>query len=378
MHSINNFKWPDWNKMKILIVGAGIAGLSLWHKLKNSGHEIDIIEKADHHEEKGTGICLPAHAVRQLANMGLKEQILACAHKVQEVRFETSQRKLLASASLLEEPLNFQPFIALRRSELIDVLLEQAKTSIKYSTTVKEISDNSSVTFNTGEVKTYDLIVAADGINSQIRHQVFEHPDLLDLSVTNWRFCITAKNHGMQPSYLLGNNEVFMFYPISNDEIYCYGQISDPKKYWYSLDEKTALKQVFAHYHKSVLQAINDSQHIVAGRLKSVQSREVYKNNCVLIGDALHGCPPSLQQGVNMALEDVSVLAKVLCKPQSVDNMLGEYKRLRLDRIDWVINESNKTIKLAELGKYKIGRFIRNSIVKLTGPTNVHAWKKLI
>jgi len=364
--------------MKILIVGAGIAGLSLWHKLKNSNHEIDIIEKTSEHTEKGAGICLPAHAVRQLANMGLKEQVLAYAHKVQEVRFETSQKKLLASASLLEEPLNFQPFIALRRSALIDVLLEQVKSSIKYSTTVNDIAEDSSVTFNTGEVKRYDLIVAADGINSQIRHQVFEQPDLLDLSVTNWRFCITSKNHQMQPSYLLGNNEVFMFYPISNDEIYCYGQISDPKKYWYNKDDKAALKQVFAHYHESVLQAINDSQHIVAGRLKSVQSREVYKNNCVLIGDALHGCPPSLQQGVNMALEDVSVLAKALCKPQSIEDTLSEYKKLRLERIDWVINESNKTIKLAELGKYKVGRFIRNAIVKLTGPTNVQAWKKLI
>ncbi len=31
--------------MKILIVGSGIAGLSLFHKLKHSQHEVDLMNK---------------------------------------------------------------------------------------------------------------------------------------------------------------------------------------------------------------------------------------------------------------------------------------------------------------------------------------------
>lgn len=367
--------------MKILIVGAGIAGLSLWHRLKNTGYEIDIIEKAGKHTEIGAGICLPGHALRQLELLGFKDEVLKYAYQVKEVRFETGLKKLLAKASLVEEPLNFQPFIALRRSSLIDVLLKNVGHAIQYGTTIKDIvtqKEQTKVTFCTGVTEVYDLIVGADGINSQVRHQVFEEPELLDLEVTNWRFCITKKDHGMQPSYLLGKNEVFMFYPISEDEIYCYGQISDPDKHWYGLNPKAALTQVFNEYHELVHHAVASSNKIVTGRLKSVQSREVHKDNCVLIGDALHGCPPSLQQGVNMALEDVSALAKALANNTNVQSILNDYKQERIERIDWVINESNKAIKLAEIGRYKLGRFVRNLIVRLTGPTNVQAWKKLI
>jgi len=367
--------------MKILIVGAGIAGLSLCHRLKDGKHDIDIIEKSSKKSTEGAGICLPVHAMTSFAELGFKEKILAKSHQVTEVRFEKANRKLLNKASLLEAPLNAQPFVAMQRSDLIDILDNGLEDIIHYQRFIDSIVDDknrSLVTFNDGTSASYDLIVAADGINSDTRHKVFDNPELLDLQVSNWRFCIKSQDHNLQPSYLLGKNEVFMFYPINKDTLYCYGQISDPTSRYFQQDTKAALQEVFSDYDQAVQQAISQADNIIKGRLKSVKSREIYQGNVVLIGDALHGCPPSLQQGVSMALEDVLVLAKCIETGHLIPSLLAQFKAERITRISWVIDESNKTIKLAEIGKSLLGRLIRNTIIRLTGPTNVNGWRKLM
>ncbi|SFC31134.1 FAD-dependent monooxygenase [Pseudoalteromonas denitrificans] len=367
--------------MKILIVGAGIAGLSLFHKLKNGKHDIEIIEKSETMRLQGAGICLPANAMAGFEKLGFKDDILKHAHQVTEVRFEKASRKLLSKASLLESPLNIQPFVALERNNLMTILNKGLENNIQYNrfiSTIKQSQNTSRVIFNDGTEKEYDLIIAADGINSDTRKKVFDSPNLLDLKVSNWRFCIDYPNHKMQPSYLLGKNDLFMFYPISKNRLYCYGQISDPTGEIFELDSKEAMKKVFVHYEQSVQNAIFNADTIIKGQLKSVESREVFKNNVLLIGDALHGCPPSLQQGVGMALEDVLLLAQLIETDLEPNEILNEFKNKRLKRISWVIDESNKVIKLAEMGKSFFGRLLRNSIVRKTGPQNVKGWRKLL
>ena len=368
--------------MKILIVGSGIAGLSLFHKIKHSQHEVDIIEKSDSARLQGAGICLPANAMSGFENLGVKDEILKHAHQVTEIRFEKASRKLLSKASLLESPLNQQPFVALERDNLMQVLLKDVEKDVQYNKFITDLQHNKNtclISFNDKSQKEYDLVIAADGIKSDTRNKVFDTPDLLDLNVSNWRFCINYPNNNMQPSYLLGENDLFMFYPISKDKLYCYGQISDPTGDIFKLDSKQAMKQVFSGYEQSVQNAIYNAGTVIKGQLKSVKSREVFKHNVLLIGDALHGCPPSLQQGVGMALEDVLVLSDLLANnKQTPEQILNLFKENRLNRISWVIDESNKVIKLAELGKSFFGRLLRNTIVRITGPQNVKGWRKLI
>jgi len=367
--------------MKILIVGAGIAGAAMYHRLKDGHHNIDIIEKSNEDASQGGGICLPAHAIAGFEKLGFKEKILARAHHVNEIRFETSSRQLLSKASLLAPPLNVQPFVAMERGDLLDILLSEIKHHITYEQSITHIvsTENSNkVTFSDGKTTTYDLVIGADGINSQVRHCVFDSPELLDLNVTNWRFCIDSPNHNMQPSYLLGNNDLFMFYPISNNRLYCYAQISDVDKAHYKVDAKEIIGKLFSEYCPQVSHAIAQADHVIKGQLKSVVSREVYHNHVVLIGDALHGCPPSLQQGVSMAIEDVLTLGEAIEKTDSIHHILHQFKTQRLEHINWVMEQSNKAIKLAEIGKTPLGRLVRNVILRITGPTNVSGWRKLM
>ena len=67
---------------KILISGAGIAGLGLARQLKKLNIPFKIIEKRTHLSTDGAGIALPANAVKALRYMGLGSNIDQHAHQV--------------------------------------------------------------------------------------------------------------------------------------------------------------------------------------------------------------------------------------------------------------------------------------------------------
>jgi len=369
---------------KILIVGSGIAGITLFRLLKDKGFKnIKIIEKNKKLSSEGAAICLPFNAVDKVEKIGLKDKLLKLSHQVNKIEYAKHNGKTLTTANLLQKPLNKQPFLSLLRKDFLNLLSNNYQEYVEYNLYIKKIdldlsAKKSKVTFSNKKEEIFDLIIGADGINSSIRRLTFEEKDLLNLGVINWRFISKTNQQNLHPKYFIGKDEAFMIYPMSDKKLYCYAQISD-KENKYKGSDFNKLKNIFKNYSSEVKDAISNhtNNKIIEGQLKSVISREVFSYNTVLIGDALHGCPPTLQQGVAMALEDALILSDLLDKSRSINDALTHFKERRLKRIDWIINESNRVIKLAEKGKYFLGRIIRNIIVRKSEPTNVVAWKKI-
>ncbi len=367
---------------KILIVGGGIAGLAMFRALRGSSFEVDVVEKAAGWPEGGAGICLPANAVAGMERLGLKEALLAQAHQVNSVTYADCHGRPLSAASLLEPPLNVQPFVALPRAALFRILREGLEHAVQFATWPESIetTDNGVwVRFNTDENRVYDLVVGADGIHSSVRQMMFADGGTQDLGVTCWRFVYEKPAHDIEPVYMVGGHDAFMFYPMSKDLLYCYAQVGDKSGALLDGSACTHLHKHFSAYCASVREAIaaTDDGSITVGRLESVVSRAVVTNGVALIGDALHGCPPNLQQGVAMALEDVFCLADCL-NTGDIDQALAQFKQNRQDRIHWVIEQSNKIIELAGIGKTAPGRWLRNRMIRKQGPANVNGWKKLL
>ncbi|WP_076411596.1 FAD-dependent monooxygenase [Shewanella sp. UCD-KL12] len=383
--------------MKLLIVGAGIVGLSLARRLDELCIDYVMIEKSTGWSSDGAGICLPANAVAGLERLGLKDQVVAQSHQVKQVSYVKPNGKVLSSASLLDEPLSKQPFLALPRFKLLEILRQGMDEKVRFNTQVaniEQIEQGCLVTFDNELTAHFDLVVAADGINSDIRNELFSSPELDDMGVTNWRFLIDQDDSDLEPTYYLGSDNFFMRYPMPNNQVYCYAHILDDIKGKSLTDnsfgntlantqsgKKALLASRFSSFDEKVQQAISSidcDTALIQGRLKSVTSREVYIGNVVLIGDALHGCPPSLQQGVGMGLEDVHCLADLLEKETNVASILHSFKAKRLKQVSWVVDESTRVIRLASKGRFWLGRVIRNIIVRVTGPANVNGWRKLL
>jgi FAD-dependent urate hydroxylase len=87
-------------KHRILIVGAGLAGLALARALGQAGLTPELIEREAGWDIAGTGMYLPANGVRALPALGLEDAVTARAAPISHQRLLDHRRHLLADIDL--------------------------------------------------------------------------------------------------------------------------------------------------------------------------------------------------------------------------------------------------------------------------------------
>lgn len=373
------------NNKPILIVGAGIAGLALAQQLQKHAIPFTIIEKRMTLTNDGTGIALPANAVKALEYMGLGKELHQEAHQIKEIIYTNTSAQTLSQASLLEPPFDTGKFLALPRQKLHEILRQGIENKILFNTTISQLHQTPTgvnVKFSNPEFKEeeFSAVIGADGVNSYIRHLVFDSTQIEDLGVTIWRFVCKYPTKDLQPTYMLGTNSLFMAYPIGSDEVYCYAHTVDPE---YSLCHATShqknLTNIFAEYGgiaKIMLNRLPDDKCIIPGRLQSLPKPLFSRNRVALIGDAGHACSPMLQQGAASAIEDVIALSELLIKFSILD-ALKHYAIFREDRIKWITQASDIPMKALIAMNENQMAMIQEKI-RASGPLNVQGWKTLL
>lgn len=156
--------------MQIIIVGAGIAGLSLAIALSQAKHSIIIVESAAQLAELGAGIQMTPQAVKYFYQWGLKEDILAQCITVQKT-FIRDHRDGSAIGVLNVADMERQydaPYIVVHRAALHDILHKHAIRSgaeIMLDSKVTEYDfENGAILLRNGKRMEADLVIAADGI----------------------------------------------------------------------------------------------------------------------------------------------------------------------------------------------------------------------
>lgn len=182
----SDFAWEDraWapKALHIIIVGAGIAGLTAGLGFKQTGHDVTILEQVHQIAEVGAGIQLAPNAARILARFGVLEAALKDATLLEK----NSLRRYADDEELGTAPLMpavgeryGAPLSVIHRGDLQRVLLEATKkagVTIRTSTKVVAVDSSFSARVKTqdGEWVEGDVIIAADGIKSEIRRQIAE------------------------------------------------------------------------------------------------------------------------------------------------------------------------------------------------------------
>lgn len=369
---------------KILICGAGIAGLSLARQFKKLNIPFILIEKRKELLSDGTGIALPANAVRALKYLGLGKPLEKHAHKVNKIIYADFAGNVLSEASLLDYPLNSDHFVALSRHVFHDILHHDLNVDIHFDTTINLICQGKSgvlVNFN-GDLQQeeFSAVIGADGVNSIVRQLVFSDHSLLDLGVTIWRWTCRYPTNDLQPAYLFGADSVFMAYPIGENEVYCYAQVLDPENlHANTWDHQSVLQEQFSQYGgiaKKMLELLPDNYSIIPGRLRSVQKPLFTSGRVALIGDAGHACSPMLQQGAAAALEDVIILSNFL-NHFSIEDAFSYFEINRSERINNIVTASDGPMKMLINRDPTLIAEIYEKI-RNQGPFNVAGWKKIL
>ncbi|MBX9824623.1 MAG: flavin-dependent oxidoreductase [Xanthobacteraceae bacterium] len=220
--------------MDIAIVGGGIVGLSLALNLHKRGLKSTVYEAAPEVKELGVGITLLPHAMRELAALGLKEQLEQQGIANQESCFFNRFGQLI-----YREPRGYSagyryPEIGMHRGRLHKILWQAAQERLgaeKLRTNHKCVgfsqnSDNVSLRMletSSGDdldaVKA-DLVIACDGVNSSIRQQLFPTESVIFTGINTWRGVTRHKPFLSGKSYVrVGsiNSAKIVIYPIVED-----------------------------------------------------------------------------------------------------------------------------------------------------------------
>lgn len=164
--------------MRILVSGAGAAGLSAGIDLARVGHEVEIVERANHLRVNGSPIDVRGAAIETARSMGILDAVID--HRItmtEETKFV--DRSGVAVAPLVREEVDESPEdIEIPREDLMNILRQALPEQVDlrfedFIVSLVDDGDRVAVTYASGREAAYDMVVGADGVHSGVRRLVF-------------------------------------------------------------------------------------------------------------------------------------------------------------------------------------------------------------
>jgi 2-polyprenyl-6-methoxyphenol hydroxylase-like FAD-dependent oxidoreductase len=220
--------------MKVLVIGGGIGGFATALSLHAAGIECDVFEQSRAIRELGVGVNLLPHAVKELANLGLLDELDRVAIRTYELIYTNRFGQIL-----WREPRGLDagydyPQFSIHRGKLQGLLYEASQvrlgeTNIHTAHQLRDFAqddDGVTATFirRDGSDETVtargDALIAADGIHSTVRRIFYP-----DEGSPAWNGMMMWRGVVEYPPFLTGRSMIIaggknmarlVLYPISN------------------------------------------------------------------------------------------------------------------------------------------------------------------
>ena len=340
--------------MRIGICGAGVGGLSAAIGLLSLGYEVDVFERAPDIRTTGTGFNLWPNAGRAIYGLGLREQYNEIAVKLDRyIELDPEGEQLFSTDTSNWGEKYGAPAVGLYRPELARMLGDAVGLErIKFNhdvVSVENADDKAICHFSNGEFYEADVIIGADGVNSDVREQLIGgvtfRPN--DHYAYRFRSVIDLNDVDVDPAAQTGFYAAggwLSFIPIGKGKAYWFGSVSGANTFeefieYFSRWTKTPIPQTLSTTPKDLL---------VQSPLLDVDGVP-YKwthGRVTLIGDAAHPMMPDMAQGASQTFVDALVLRDEFAKTQNVDQALREYEAVRLPVANAVVKCSQKGLFL--------------------------------
>jgi 2-polyprenyl-6-methoxyphenol hydroxylase-like FAD-dependent oxidoreductase len=164
--------------VKILVSGAGIAGLACALDLGTRGHDVTVVEYARELRVKGTPIDVRGDAIEIADRMGLLAKIRERRVRMSELnQFVDADGHPVASLPMAVVS-DSDDDIEITREDLVRILADALPDTapIRFGDSVEALTDDGDgvdVEFRSGRIERYDLVLGADGQHSAVRRLTF-------------------------------------------------------------------------------------------------------------------------------------------------------------------------------------------------------------
>jgi 2-polyprenyl-6-methoxyphenol hydroxylase-like FAD-dependent oxidoreductase len=351
--------------MRVIIIGAGIGGLSAAIALRRQGHEAVVLERAPRLDPVGAGITLFANAMNALDRLGVSEAVSAAGAPAKHSAILTSDGRQLTTlpVDLLEGA------VAVHRGDLQAVLLEAAgevRVAVEIAA-VDQTDDEVVAKATDGSEQRGQLLVGADGLWSFVRASVAPSAPRYG-RYTAWRGVSPVS---IEPGHLTeswGVGERFGLVDIGS-KTYWFATANTPEGETDEPSErKTDLIRRFAGWHPPIPTVLDATPG------ETILRNDVYyldplphwsQGRIVLLGDAAHATTPGIGQGAAQAIEDAVALANELAEHDQLADALARYETIRRPRAELALKLSRQADRAAQLTN-PVARRVRNLVVRRT------------
>jgi 2-polyprenyl-6-methoxyphenol hydroxylase-like FAD-dependent oxidoreductase len=310
---------------RILISGAGIAGLAQAYWLDRHGFDVTVVERAAEPRPGGQAIDVRGPALTVAERMGILPGLR---------RFKTDMRGSSAVDAAGNELYSStertfsggdldSPDIEIMRDDLVGLLREAAGDRVKYlfddSIAAIVQDEEVQVTFESGVARSYDLVIGADGLHSNVRRLVFGPESEFIRHLGTYLAVYTAPNFlGLdrwQTFCMADNVGGGIMSARGNAEVRVYVGFESRQPLEYDIRDVEAQKRLMADHIGEVwvfptaLKYMWDAPDFHFDAMAQVHMDRWSRGRVALLGDAGYCGSPLSGQGTSMALVGAYVLA---------------------------------------------------------------------
>jgi 2-polyprenyl-6-methoxyphenol hydroxylase-like FAD-dependent oxidoreductase len=339
---------------KGLIVGGGIAGLASAIALQQAGVQCDVAEIGDL-RPVGAGIGLAGRAPNALEELGVHDEVAATGQPGlgAPAMHDAAGRVLTAPPPPQEIPGALEA-IGAYRPALAEVLSKKATSlgaRIETGLSIESIDDSGDtavVKMTSGETRSYDLVIGADGINSRTRSIIFpDAPEPEYAGQMSIRWVFPSDPVDGEGWYIAGELGRMAFYhqPYPN-AIYAPMVINMSRTRLSQQGAYEVVKRLLDMYTAPPMVELRkrltpDSELIARPFDWILLDRSSWcRGRTLLIGDAAHATTAHMGMGGGMALEDAVVLGQCISSASSLPEAFETFVNRRYERVRTVVETS--------------------------------------
>ncbi len=343
--------------MSVIIAGGGIGGLALALSLHQIGVPVRVLERVERIRPLGVGINLQPHAVRELTELGLLDELDKIGLRTAEVAYFSKHGKPIWSEPRGEAAGYRWPQFSIHRGALQMLLLRSVQERMPTGTlrTGAMVTDWTSgpdgvdvaVETSSGtETLAGDLLIAVDGIHSTIRAKLYP-----DEGGPAWGGTVMWRGVTRGPRYLTGRSIAFagtkrvkwVGYPIADTDngslINWIADLHFPKDHLWRKEDWNRQGVLddflprFADWHFPWLDiplTIRSADQILEYPMVDRDPLERWTfDRVTLLGDAAHAMYPIGSNGASQAILDARVLAREIAQHGPTEAALQAYEATR-------------------------------------------------
>jgi FAD-dependent urate hydroxylase len=372
------------NPLRVLVIGAGVGGISIARGLLRDGHDVSVFEQRHDIRPGGGAVTIWPNGSTVLAQLGV--DMSGAGQLLSTVRIATSTGRPLVNIAVdtivdrLGGPVRMVP-----RRVLLDRLLQCFPADrIRHNSRAAAASttpDGVRVEFEDGSYADGDLLIGADGLHSTVRALAGAKP-ARPTGWCSWQGLITLPHLAERDVavQIIGAHGNLGLWPAGGSDL----------QWWFDLPWSADLvrpqrpiemiRSNFAGWSEfvdQVLATLTDDDLAASPfpHFRHPIPHSPRLGAMTLLGDAAHTMPPILAQGANQALLDTMVLRKALSDFQRGRGDLAgalrwyeKTRRRRLKVVSWVtsrqMSQSEAVLKPAAMISDSFGTWAMTAFMR--------------